>query len=198
LATNPSNQPQNPAPAPAAPAATQNPPPESGPKNPYGVDTAKYRVARTLLGREVDRGKVTREAGVKLNTVYNVTGELTKMGYVLPIHQKTKKVVTSPLTFTSPSPPATPATTPVSSGGGSGGAGGDASPQITPQNHSGGRTQQQPNESPPATTLPPGGSGREQYHPGGRLGGENNPPVSGSGGGSNHPVSNLGGSPQQR
>jgi hypothetical protein len=55
-------------------------------KNPYKEATKKFLVANALLGEVVDRGKVMRECGVKVNTVYNVIGELARMGYVLPIH----------------------------------------------------------------------------------------------------------------
>jgi DNA-binding transcriptional MocR family regulator len=43
---------------------------------------------------------MVRDLGVSINTVYNVTGELTKLGYVLAIQQKPKKVITPTTTST--------------------------------------------------------------------------------------------------
>ena len=124
-----------------------------------------------------------RECGMKLNTVYNVTGELAQMGYVLPIHQKTKRKVTPPLppptTSPHPPPPNTQNATSGGSGGGSGVASEAASPQSTQQNAPQGVTQQLPSESP--QQLPPAS-----------VSGNNNP-----GGGNIPPVISLGGSPQQ-
>jgi len=49
--------------------ATQNSAQEKGIKNPYREATKKFLIANALLGGEVDRGKVVRECGVKLNSV---------------------------------------------------------------------------------------------------------------------------------
>jgi sugar-specific transcriptional regulator TrmB len=46
------------------------------------------------MSGEANRVKIMRDLGVSINTVYNVTGELTKLGYVLAIQQKPKKAIT--------------------------------------------------------------------------------------------------------
>jgi hypothetical protein len=55
---------------------------------PWPKDTDKYKVGKALIAGETDRNKMIRELGVSVNTIYNVTAELTANGYVLAIHQK--------------------------------------------------------------------------------------------------------------
>ncbi|MCJ7610065.1 hypothetical protein MUP00_10435, partial [Candidatus Bathyarchaeota archaeon] len=136
MASDPSRQPQNPAPQPVAPAGDQNPAPEaSSPPlvtNPFKEGTKKFLVAKALLSGELDRGKVVRETGVSLNTVYNVTGELAKLGYTLAIHQ-TQAPTTTP-TFT-PTPTSThQATHPATPVGSQSDTLGGTPRQVTQQN----------------------------------------------------------------
>ena len=56
--------------------APKEPEKDAGPKNPYEVGSKQFLVAKALLIGEVNRGKVTRELEVSLNTIYSVTGEL--------------------------------------------------------------------------------------------------------------------------
>ncbi|MCJ7633561.1 hypothetical protein MUP77_14385 [Candidatus Bathyarchaeota archaeon] len=49
-------------------------------------------MAKALMRSEVNRGKIACEVGVNINTVYNITGDLGKLGYVQAVHQKKKKV----------------------------------------------------------------------------------------------------------
>jgi hypothetical protein len=56
--------------------------------NPFKDITDKYLVAKALIAGEIDRNKMLKELGVRTNTVYNVATELTRNGYVLPIHEK--------------------------------------------------------------------------------------------------------------
>ncbi|MCJ7771028.1 hypothetical protein MUP37_05575, partial [Candidatus Bathyarchaeota archaeon] len=54
---------------------------------PWPKDTDKYKVGKALIAGETDRNKMIRELGVSVNTIYNVTAELTANGYVLARHQ---------------------------------------------------------------------------------------------------------------
>ena len=74
-------------------------------KNPFEEGTKSYLVAKALIDGEVDRSKVARELKVSLNTIYNITGQLGRMGYPLAIHGKKRKVeysttATAPATAT--------------------------------------------------------------------------------------------------
>ena len=62
------------------------------PTNPYEEIAESHLVAKALIDGEVDRTKVARELKVSLNTIYNITGELGKMGYPLAIHGKKRTV----------------------------------------------------------------------------------------------------------
>ncbi|MCJ7633560.1 hypothetical protein MUP77_14380, partial [Candidatus Bathyarchaeota archaeon] len=66
------------------------------PTIPYKEGTDKYQIAKALIAGETNRVKLVRELGVSINTIYNVTGDLTTKGYVLAIHEKPKKPITSP------------------------------------------------------------------------------------------------------
>ena len=49
------------------------------------------------MAGETDRKKIMKELGVSINTIYNVTADLTTAGYPLAIHQKKKVfLITSP------------------------------------------------------------------------------------------------------
>ena len=50
-----------------------------------------YLVAKALIAGEVNRGKVAREVGVSLNTIYNITRDLSIHGYTLAIQQNKNK-----------------------------------------------------------------------------------------------------------
>ncbi|MCJ7632050.1 hypothetical protein MUP77_06605 [Candidatus Bathyarchaeota archaeon] len=63
-------------------------------ENPFPENTDKYRIAKALIEGETNRVKMVRELGVSINTIYNVTGDLTTKGYVLAIQQKPKKPIT--------------------------------------------------------------------------------------------------------
>jgi hypothetical protein len=77
---------------------------DTGPKTPYAEGTDKYNIAKALIAGETDRKKLVRELGVKINTIYNVTTELTTLGYPLAIHEKKKSpLFTSTPTSTSTS-----------------------------------------------------------------------------------------------
>ena len=76
--------------------ASKEPEKETGPKNPYEEGTKRYLIAKELLAGKVDRNKIASELGVSLNTIYNVTGDLTKHGYTLAIQQNKRKVNYSP------------------------------------------------------------------------------------------------------
>jgi hypothetical protein len=156
LATNPSTQPQNrvpapaPAPAPTTPVVAQNPP---QPQIPYKEGSAKYRVAKALISGEVDRTKLMRECGVKLNTVYNTVTELTGMGYALAIRQQRPRATATPITTSSTSPnPTTQQATPVSPSGGQPEL---ATHQATPQGFTQGVVQQPLSEQPSNPSVSP-------------------------------------------
>ena len=53
------------------------------------------------MSGEVNRVKMVRELGVSINTVYNVTTDLSSKGYVLSICEKPKKSVTHSLSSSS-------------------------------------------------------------------------------------------------
>ncbi|MCJ7770609.1 hypothetical protein MUP37_03415 [Candidatus Bathyarchaeota archaeon] len=55
------------------------------------------------MSGEVNRVKMVRELGVSINTVYNVTTDLSSKGYVLSICEKPKKSVTHSLSSLSSS-----------------------------------------------------------------------------------------------
>ncbi|MCJ7635218.1 hypothetical protein MUP77_22865 [Candidatus Bathyarchaeota archaeon] len=59
------------------------------------------------MSGEVNRGKIAREVGVNINTVYNITGDLAKLGYVLAVHEKKKKEIFSPTPTPTPPTPTT-------------------------------------------------------------------------------------------
>ena len=61
------------------------------PVNPYEEGTKSYLVAKALIAGEVNRGKVAREVGVSLNTIYNITRDLSIHGYTLAIQQNKNK-----------------------------------------------------------------------------------------------------------
>ena len=56
--------------------------------NPFKNVTDKYLVAKALIAGETDRKKMQRELGVRVNTIYDATADLTGMAIPLAIHEK--------------------------------------------------------------------------------------------------------------
>ena len=52
-----------------------------------------YNVAKALISGETDKGKMMRELGVSVNTIYNVTSGLTAMGIPLAIRLNRKILI---------------------------------------------------------------------------------------------------------
>ena len=86
-------------------------------RQPPRGEFSQFHLARA---GEKDRNKMLKELGVRINTIYNVTTELARNGYVLAIHRKkvpppyslsSSPTYSPPLTF----PPSTQNPPPVSS-----------------------------------------------------------------------------------
>lgn len=61
--------------------------PPSNRKNPYKEGTRSFLVAEALMAGETDKGKIVRQLGVMMDTVYNVTSELRRRGIKVAMHE---------------------------------------------------------------------------------------------------------------